>query len=87
MHGPGLDMVRATKLSEMPILPLRSLQLSDREEGHPHRHYNFELMSPLGEKKINTLQIQTREKSQMSGWRYGNIGNSHEAWEKEILNR
>lgn len=43
MHGPGLDMVRATKLSEMPILPLRNLQLSDREEGHPHSHYNFEI--------------------------------------------
>ena len=44
-------------------------------------------MSPLGEKKINTLQNQTREKSEMSGWRCGNIGNSREAWEKEILNR
>ena len=43
MRGPGLDTVRDTKLNEMPILPWRSLQLSDREEGHPHMHYSFEI--------------------------------------------
>lgn len=86
MHGPGLDMVRATKLSEMPILPLRSLQLSDREIGHPHRHYNFEINESFRREDKHSAN-QTREKSQMSGWRCGNIGNSREAWEKEILNR
>ena len=40
-------------------------------------------MSPLGEMKINTLQVQMREKSQLSDWRCGKTGNTSEAWEKE----
>lgn len=57
VHGPGLYAVRATKLNEPPILPLRSLQFSDEEEGHPHRTIS-KLTSPLGEMKIKPLCLQ-----------------------------
>lgn len=65
VHGPGLYAVRATKLKEPPILPLRSLQFSDKKEGHPHRTIS-KLTSPLGEMKINLLclQVQMTQKSQ-----------------------
>lgn len=43
VHGPGLYPVRVAKLNEMPILPLRSLQFSDREKDHHYVHYNFEV--------------------------------------------
>lgn len=55
VHGPGLYAGRATKLDEPPILPLRSLQFSDKEEGHPHCRTISKLTSPLGEMKINCL--------------------------------
>lgn len=55
VHGPGLYAGRATKLKEPPILPLRSLQFSDKEEGHPHGRTISKLTSPLGEMKTNPL--------------------------------
>lgn len=87
MHGPGLDTVRDAKLNEMPILPLRSLQLVTGKRAIHMCTTTLKLMSPLGEMKINTLQVQMREKSQMSGWRCGKTGNTSEAWKKENTGR
>lgn len=43
VHSSGLYPVRVAKLNEMPILPLSTLQYSDREEDHHYVHYNFEV--------------------------------------------
>lgn len=48
MCGPGPDAARATKLSEMPVLPLSGLQLSDGEGGHPQTRSNVEINESFG---------------------------------------
>lgn len=86
MHGPGLRDVGATELNETPILPLRSLQSSNGEEGHKHLYYNFEINESFRRDTVKHCKSQMRRKSHrpcLLGKRRGETGNVSEAREKK----